>query len=89
MTSPTESDWLNAAKQIWNADLEGDIWIPESDDSPCSVGFSHDMLGQQDHQIGAWVSGARVWISREQLDACLRQQAGDGNGPQLPSISYE
>ena len=88
MTSPTESDWINAARQIWNANLEGDIWIPE-DDSSCVVGFSQDMLGQQDHEIGAWVVGARVWISREQVDAYINQHENKGIGPKLPSIVYE
>ena len=88
MTTPSDSDWINAARHIWNADQEGDVWIPSANDPSCTVGFSHDMFGQQDHESGAWITGARVWISREQLDAYLGQQAGHGAGPGLPVITY-
>jgi hypothetical protein len=88
MTTPSDSDWAKAAVHIWGADEEGDVWLPVNDPS-FAVGFSQDTLGQSDYEGGAWVTGARVWISREQLDAYLALQAGKGEGPHLPIISYE
>lgn len=84
MTSPTEFDWVNAARDIWNSDDESDVWVPESNDQPCSLMDKLDT----DATIGAWVTGARVWVSRKQLDAYLSKQAGEGDGPLLPVITY-
>jgi hypothetical protein len=85
MTNPSDSDWINAAKGIWNADIESDVWIPESNDELCSILYPEE---DGDSTVGVWVTGARVWVSRSQLDAYLCQQRGEGNGPDIPEITY-
>jgi hypothetical protein len=79
MTDPTVPDFINAAFAIWNADDESDVYISLRDDHDIECDNPDD---------GAWVTGARVWISREQLDAYLLQQQGKGPGPELPCIQY-
>jgi hypothetical protein len=84
MSNPTEADWINAARDIWNWDNESDVWIPEAHDEACGLFDKCDM----EADVGAWVTGARVWISREQLDNYLAMQKGEKASLRFPSIDY-
>jgi len=84
MSIPTESDWLNTARELWNCDNDSDVWIPGTNDEVCGLFDKCDVQST----VGAWITGARVWISREQLDVYMARQRGEKVNFRFPSIEY-
>lgn len=78
MSLPDTADWIMAAFAIWSDNDELDVYISLRDKPTVEC---------DEPDEGAWVTGARVWVSREQLDAFIKQQAG-GPGPLVPEITY-
>ena len=83
-SNPSKSDWLNAAREIWNWDSESDVWIPEACEECCELFQESEM----EPEVGIWITGARIWVSRQQLDAYLARQRGDTADLRVPHITY-
>lgn len=77
MSLPDTADWIMAAFAIWSNNDELDVYISLRDKPTVEC---------DEPDEGAWVTGARVWVSREQLDALLSSTGGPG--PLLPEITY-